>query len=44
MSEFICSRGIGFVKEKEDYRFDKNLFQEWLARESDSVEYKHTTS
>lgn len=44
MSEFICSRGIGFVKEKEDYRFDKNLFHEWLVRESDSIEYKHTTS
>jgi hypothetical protein len=41
MSEFICSRSIGFVKEGDDYRFDKNLFHEWLVKESDSVKYKH---
>lgn len=41
ISEFLCSRNVGFVREGNDYRFDRKLFHEWLAKESDSVKRKY---
>lgn len=40
ISEFICSRKVGFVLEGDSYQFDKNLFYSWLQQKSDEADYR----
>jgi len=41
IAEFLCSRNIGFIKEDGEYRFSKEIFHEWLMKESDGVKRKY---
>ena len=40
ISEFICSKKIGFILEDDRCRFDKNLLYSWIQQKSGEVDYR----
>ena len=40
ISEFICSRKIGFALEDDSYQFDKNRLYSWVQQKSEEVDHR----